>query len=36
MQAGPQTQQTDGSHRMDRSHYYVVYDRDGWKIQCDG
>jgi hypothetical protein len=21
---------------MDRSRYYVVYDRDGWKIQCDG
>ena len=21
---------------MDRSNYYVVYDADGWKIQCDG
>ena len=36
MQAGQQAQQMGGSHRMDRSHYYVVYDRDGWKIQCDG
>ena len=36
MQAGQQAQRTDGRHRMDRSHYYVVYDRGGWKIQCDG
>jgi hypothetical protein len=21
---------------MNRSHYFVVYDQDGWKIQCDG
>lgn len=21
---------------MKRSHYFVVYDSDGWKIQCDG
>lgn len=20
----------------DRSHYFVVYDGEGWKIQCDG
>ena len=20
----------------DRAHYYVVYDGEGWKIQCDG
>ena len=21
---------------MDKSHYYVVFDEDAWKIQCDG
>ena len=21
---------------MDRSHYFVVYDGEGWKIQCEG
>jgi uncharacterized protein DUF2188 len=21
---------------MDRSHYYVLFDGGGWKIQCDG
>lgn len=21
---------------MQRSHYYVMFDEDGWKIQCDG
>ena len=21
---------------MDRSHYYVIFDGAGWKIQCDG
>ncbi len=21
---------------MNRSHYFVVFDQDGWRIQCDG
>ena len=21
---------------MNRCHYYVIYDEEGWKIQCDG
>jgi hypothetical protein len=22
--------------RMAQSHYYVMFDKDGWRIQCDG
>ena len=24
------------TRQYDRAHYYVVFDSDGWKIQCDG